>query len=348
MQGARFLFIVPDQKAPSGGTAVLYDCAVVLDRLGHDAVMLHESPSGAYVNATVNPKRAYCGAIRRARWRRGGVFRRLRARLKHAIDVIRGGANPHLRPSHDDVLVVPEYLLDLAHDAYPLQRKVVFVQNPFAYTRACAEAMRRGMDPQSGVVRTLCASRACMEGAEAAGAGPVSYVPVTPDLTRFGYCEDKARKIAYMPRKRGDEAIVMADALRRRGRIGDFELVEIDGRPQAEVARILRESLVFVSLMKDEGLGFPAIEAMSSGCVTIGYVALGAREFFDVETGIPVEDGDTLALVKAVEAVVAEYDADPSRLDALRATASAQVRERYARPVFEQALQEAWQSMVAR
>jgi glycosyltransferase involved in cell wall biosynthesis len=42
----------------------------------------------------------------------------------------------------------------------------------------------------------------------------------------------------------------------------------------------LKESLLFLSFVNGEGLGLLAVEAMSCGCVVVGYDGMGGKEFF--------------------------------------------------------------------
>ena len=141
-----------------------------------------------------------------------------------------------------------------------------------------------------------------------------------------------------MPRKRRFEAELIDQALRARGNIGDYELVCIDGMRQREVAQHLAEGRFFISLMRNEALGFPAMEAMASGCIVIGYTGLAAEEFFDSDTGVPITDGNTVGLVKAVEHAVADYDANPDPWDRMRQLANDRVRRRYNPEVFRSSL----------
>lgn len=347
MQNRRYLFLVPGVTAASGGVAVLYDVASFLTHQGHTVVVLHEGRGSAYADTPHRPDTCYTHALRAVRWRRSSHFGKVRQGLALLRELAQPRRNPRLELRPDDVLVVPEFLLDLAQEAFPDHSKVVFVQNPFSYVDACGAAIARGIDPQHAVIHSIGISRMCMDALAIAGAHPASCVPVSPDLGKFEFVADKRRQIAYMPRKRRREAQVLAEALRRRGRIADFALVEIDGMTHDEVARTLGGSLFFVSLMRLEALGFPAMEAMSAGCVAVGYTGIGTREYFDETTGIPVPEGDTAALVAAVESAVAEYDADPARLDALRRAGSERVNAQYARPLFEAALREAWQRIAA-
>ena len=181
-----------------------------------------------------------------------------------------------------------------------------------------------------------------MDALDLVGAAPASYVPVSMHPETFAFREEKRRLITYMPRKRRQEAALIHAELERRGRIDGYEIAAIDGVPLAAVRERLAESLIFISLLHRESLGFPAMEAMASGCIVIGYTGHGGREYFGETTGIPIEEGDTPGLVRAVEEAVAAHRDDPARLDALRRRGSERVRERYSDEKFEACLLSTW------
>ena len=80
----------------------------------------------------------------------------------------------------------------------------------------------------------------------------------------------------------------------------------IQNLPHAEVVKVLRESLVFLSFGHPEGFGLPVAEALASACAVAGYSGLGGRELFTLATnhgiGVEVAYGDWLGFVDAVAA----------------------------------------------
>jgi glycosyltransferase involved in cell wall biosynthesis len=86
---------------------------------------------------------------------------------------------------------------------------------------------------------------------------------------------------------------------------------------------------------------------MAAGCVVVGYTGLGGREYFTENTGFPVAEDDTAALVRALEAAVTEYEQNPTRLDALRRHASEVINARYSRQNFEASLLRIWERLTA-
>ena len=98
---------------------------------------------------------------------------------------------------------------------------------------------------------------------------------------------------------------------------------------EAEVARTLQASPLFVSLNKAEGFGLPPAEAIACGCRVVGFHGMAAREFFDEPFASAVEDGDVIGLARAVEEFITAYSAREAELERLGAEGSAWILGRY-------------------
>lgn len=332
----------PEVSAASGGVAVIYACVETLRQAGHDAVVLHARADYRYPGTPFRPPILASADIGRTYLRQTSRRRKLHV-LKGLLKsraASAGSAYVDLRP--DDVIVVPEFMIVTATETFPDHRKVVFSQNSFSYIRLFDRAIRAGADPDATVLCNVGINDTCMEAFSLMSDRPGLRIVVSPDLDLFDDGQAKQRTITYMPRKRKSEADFLHAALERRGKVADFDLIRLDRMTQPEVARHMAESLIFVSLMKDEALGFPGIEAMASGCIVVGFTGLGTEEYFTPETGFPIREGDNVGLVLTVERIAAEYRADPARLDALRRHASGVVRARYNPQAFRDTLLEAW------
>lgn len=115
-----------------------------------------------------------------------------------------------------------------------------------------------------------------------------------------------SRRIAFMPRKRGDDARQVLRLLGARGSLNGWEVVPIENRSESETADLLHSCAIFLSFSSQEGFGLPPAEAMASGCYVIGFHGLGGREYFRPEFSQPVEEGNVLAFALAAASALAE------------------------------------------
>lgn len=336
----RYLFLCPDINSASGGVAVIYDMVSLLNRAGYEAAVLHNSPSAGYPDYPHAVPAYYTRRLWRTHWRYAGLRGKL-AMARKRFTARKARLRPlSIRPT--DVIIVPEYLLAEAIEAFYSWPLVVFVQNPFALMRAYKKALQRGNDPSESISFWLGMSDVCRSHMTMLNCAPSAYFPVSMKPHEFPFKYEKQPLITYMPRKRLMEAEIIVEALERRGKVSGYRIEALDNISRAEVAAKLAHSLVFVSLLQHESLGFPAAEAMASGCVVVGFDGLGGAEFFDNTTGVPVTEGDVAGVVEAVEQVVREYEKDPVNLDALRKHASQVVNKRYSTDAFEAGAIAAW------
>ncbi|HEY9162429.1 MAG TPA: glycosyltransferase [Desulfomonilia bacterium] len=162
----------------------------------------------------------------------------------------------------------------------------------------------------------------------------------------FSYCETKKRQICFMPRKNSEHALQVISILKAADRLGDFEIVPIEGRTEAETAAIMKESLIFLSFGYPEGFSLPPAEAMSCGCIVIGYHGMGGREYFKPEFCFPVEMGDLLTFAGTVEEVLAINNREPARIIDMGKKASDHIRLTYTREREEEDVLSFWKDIV--
>jgi hypothetical protein len=319
-------YVSPDLSRPSGGVRTIYRHVDVLNGAGFDAAVLHG--------------------------RRG--FRSLWFDNETKV------ANPPLELTSTDLLVVPEqYSASQLNRMAPGIAKVVGNQNAYRTFRS-AELTRNGAatpyTASPDVVRALVVSEDSRE--YLSYAFPELDVEVIhqridreifhPDLRR------RRKQIAVMPRKRPDDYRQVLALLSNRHALDGWDVVELSGMTERDVADSLRESVLFISLNHAEGFGLPPAEAMASGCFVIGFHGMAGREYFREPFAIAIEDGDVVALARCVEAFVSTYDQRVNELTELALEASRFVCAMYSEEreraeliaFFEQALDRLPQSSV--
>jgi hypothetical protein len=336
----RYLFLCSDRSSASGGSAVIYDMVFLLNQLGYDAAILHSSPNGGYPDYSNAVPSFYTRKVWNVIFRYSQPLEKSR-KIKNRL-LTRGNSIPPLIERPTDVIVAPEYMLAEAIEAFPGAAMLVFVQNPFGLMMSCHRAMQRGFSPQTAVKYWLGIADVCKSHLSMMGLAPSAIFPVSMKPHEFPYQEEKLKLITYMPRKRPWEAALIAEALNRRGKLQGYCVEALDNIPRTKVAERLAESRIFISLLHQEALGFPAAEAMAAGSIVVGFDGLGTAEYFNESTGIPITEGDVASLVHAVEETIAEYEADPTRLDIMRKRASQLVNERYSVEAFESGVKDVW------
>jgi hypothetical protein len=280
----RILFMSVNYSNPAGGVRTVYRHAEILRRHGFQASVLHVGgPDQLHFETNAH--------------------------------VIRATDNPPFR--EDDILVVNEDRRECLDFAASINlTKVLFLQNHFFMFEGLPEGLGYG---DIGITHYLIGS-AWMARAmeELLGLEDVPVVRYAIDKAQF-FPEAKRRKIAYMPRKLPLAARFIRRAFRQRyPEYADIEWEEISGLPEAEAARRLRQSAIFLALGRTEGLGLPPLEAMSSGCLPVGFPGDGGKEYMTAENGFWVEQEDMMACVHALAEAVRVLE-QPDRLKAMLA-----------------------------
>lgn len=262
----RVLFLCPDTPHASGGVTKIYEFAAALKNARQDVAVVHQNPQY------------------RPNW--------------FATDVpITGRQNTVVEA--DDLLVVPEYMSTLLPQLGGCA-KVVLNQGFFAHGAVWF---------QDELVCSIVSTSQYIHRY-------VQFVhPQIPSIPiQLGYDKSvfnatnalKKKQVAYMPRRRGEDSKRIIQALERRGALDGWTVVAIDALPAQEVARVLRESMIFLSFSQREGFGLPPLEAMACGCLVVGFHGLGGAEFFDPTYCYPIPEDDICSFQETLEILLTD------------------------------------------
>jgi len=315
MPASRVFVLCPDYAAPSGGIRKLYTHVDVLNRNGIAAWILHQQ-DGFHLP-----------------W------------FEHSTPVVYAKSTGL---TADDFLVVPEVLgPDIAKIA-PGIRKVIFNQNSYLTFRGYTLDVHDLRTPYThpDVLATLTVSEDNLQY--------LCHAFPALRLVRLHYGIDsrlfsarpKHNRITLMPRKNAEEVVQVINIMKHRGALRGYEIVPIDGRPEREVAALLGECRFFFSFGYPEGCPLPPLEAMSCGCVVVGYHGWGGREYLLPEFSYPIEVGDVLNFAMAGERALRDAAADPARFDGMGRRAAAFVHEHYSLTREENDIVTFWKNML--
>jgi glycosyltransferase involved in cell wall biosynthesis len=310
----RILYFSHDIREPRGGIGVLYDHVAVLRRNGFDAFIVHTTPDFRY---PFGPP-----------------------------DVPVVDASSKLSISRDDVLVIPEDLRGALRSCRSVRcRKVLFCQGHFLIFDGLAPGETWSDFGFSGY---LCVSAPIQRALKEWFGVAADIVRPGIDPVFFGEATRRADSpltIACMPRKGRDTLRLVRGLLAAHGfaAIAGLSWLEIEGLPRAEVAARLRQSCIYVSTSRFEGLGLPPLEAMAAGCLVVGFAGSGGLDYASPENGVWVPDDDPWALAAALKKTVAGLN-DPALQPALmtRCRAGHATALTYSRARFERDLIAFW------
>ncbi|MGF1646671.1 MAG: glycosyltransferase [Kineosporiaceae bacterium] len=275
--------LAPDWDRPSGGVRKLYRTVDVLTASGVGAAVVHR-------------RRGF-----RCTWFPNDT------RVVGVRDVV-------VEPG--DVLVAPEIYGPSIRELPRGVPRVVLDQNVFVTLESLARHGRAAVAPYLDDPDLLAVAVVSEHNRELA-----EYLVPGAPVRRIRWAVDPEiwhpppapppRRVAYLSRRRAEEAAEVLAVLRLRGALAGWEVVTVADRTEAEVADLLRGCAVLLSFSRREGLGLPPLEALASGCRVVGFDGFAGREFFDPPHAVRVEDGDVGAFARAAEGVLAEVAADP-------------------------------------
>ena len=321
-----WLALHPDVARPIGGVKQMHRLAEALARCGREATIIQES-------ADFHP----------------GWFSSHVETISLKSWVRRKDLSPD-----SDLVVLPETFVRAFDQYASTLPKVIFNQNgAYSFGKSSSNSWP---DPSSvlrvyhspKLLQVLCVSehdeRLLTKGF-GLGSSLVSRLknPIETGLFRAGH--NKRRQIAYMPRKNGDDAAVVAALLKVQPWWAGWKLKPIHQCTQEEVALILQESLAFMAFGHPEGFGLPIAEALACGCAVLGYSGLGGRELMALgaEYGVALEVayGDWQGFVDGLRALDRSYKKHPHELQQALLNCAEDVRRRYSSEAFQASVEQA-------
>lgn len=145
----------------------------------------------------------------------------------------------------------------------------------------------------------------------------------------FQYTTEKKLKIAFMPRKLSSDVKQVIHILNSRKKIPNWEFIAIDGLKEKQVAETLKKCSVFLSFNHIEGFGLPPVEAMSCGCIVIGYQGNAGKEYFKPEFSFPIEESNIIEYVLKIEEICSIIEKNKTYLEETGQKASTFIKENY-------------------
>jgi len=162
----------------------------------------------------------------------------------------------------------------------------------------------------------------------------------------IGQADEKKIQVCYMPRKRMIECgSVIYGFQYLYPQIAGTPFVSIHNRHPNDVAAIMAESAVFLSLSRNEGLGLPPLEAMAAGCVVVGYHGGGGLDYATPANGRWYDEAMPDNLVHLLAETITSLRTDPDAFAGL-VEAGRQTVTKYTDQAMDDALLGFWRSFL--
>ena len=238
--------------------------------------------------------------------------------LDHAAAVQLGGAF-----RDDDVVVFPEDATGAMRQFGGIhQCKVVFCQNHF-YAASQGVGLLAPDDALSYGDYMACSQTAANWLARFMPHRSIEVVPAFADERLFAPAA-KTLTVACSPQKRPLEFRALQTMLRRlHTSAAPWRWAVIQNTSESDVAAIMGQAAVFLSLSRFEGLGMTTLEAMASGCLVVGFTGLGGREYATPINGFWIGEDDVVACAEALTRAMALVEAEQPVVAQMRAAARA-------------------------
>jgi hypothetical protein len=243
-----------------------------------------------------------------------------------------------------DVLVLPENHKEmLERFAVWGARKLVFCQNQFQIQRGLGGRLDYA---ELGIHDLICPSQqAAAFCRRRFPAQNLWLIPSFIDRNLFHPRGPRKVQIAYAPRKRQQEAAIVQDLFRAENpAFRALPWVPLAGLPEKEIAQLLGESTLYLSLARFESFGLSALEAMASGCLVAGFTGLGGRDYATAQNGFWAIEDDCLdcvdQLTQAVRLMVEGGEQYRAMVEAAQGAA-----EYYNHARFQRRLLECWRAI---
>lgn len=140
---------------------------------------------------------------------------------------------------------------------------------------------------------------------------------IYPAIPDYFYNAEKSKetiKIAYSSRKRDIEFKTLLFYIRSfYSGTKPISIVDLNYLSREEVAKVMRESAIYLSMAKQESLGLMALEAMACGCHVVGFTGYpdnAKQNLLNSENGDWVNEGDYCTFAKKVCAAIDLFESN--------------------------------------
>lgn len=325
----KLYFICTDDKQPIGGIKQLYRQVDILNNNGFNAFIVHRKKGFRHQWFKNETKIIYNSSI----------FNNIKKVILNKKNTPFKTLKNYFRSKNDDfidkngIIIFPEiygpYISKLNIDNH----KVIFNQNCYYTFNNCTinNDQKDSIYLDENFLATIVVSEDSKKYIEYTFPKTTTHrIHLGINTNKFIYDKViKKRQIAFMPRKLEEDIVQIINILKIRNNLKNWDFVPIDNKTEDEVAQILNESFIFLSLNHKEGFGLPPAEAMASGCIVIGYAGQGGKEYFNPDFSFKIEDGNIVQFTNKIEEIALLLENNAPEITLMSQYASNYISDHY-------------------
>lgn len=320
----KILFFCPYNTSPSGGSKQIYRMVDVLNGIGIQAYVVHQY-KGQKLNWFKNDTKILYDTNtfdELNKFPDHYPYLNFKGRIAHfLIATFKNKAVVEINKK--DIIVFPEFYGTNINKVCSKNNRVIYVQGCYLTFKNHPIGKRVGKTPylQVNTLATLVNSDDGLSyHKNLFPNNNIFKIRHAIDSTLFKPTR-KEKILAYMSRKNPEDSRQVINALALRGLLDNWSIIDLNLLSHEKVAEILNKSAVFLSTNGDEGFPLPSIEAMSSGCLVIGYTGKGGREYFKEEFSAPIPEKEIQLFIKSANKHINHLNNDFSILGKIGAKA---------------------------
>jgi glycosyltransferase involved in cell wall biosynthesis len=342
----RLVFFCPSSLSPSGGIKQIYRHVKILQELGLNVILVLDTDSDLNRSWLKNDfdfkpyfRPNFFLEIYKNKNLKKKFLRLLLIKIRMIINSFLNKKSTFWHPENNDILIIPEIWVRDFENVFPNNDIIIFNQNCFYTVNNFAN-----LKNLKGVVTVSNYSYNYLKLIY--NREILMRITLGINTEVFSFEGKKKKIISYMSRKRPKdvEQLLFLSAIYQD--FENWEFVNINNVPEIEVAEILKKSIIFLSTSDVEGFGLPPAEAMSCGCIVIGYDGVGGQEFFNSNLCFKINSADILEYFNCLKEVVVNLNINFSHYENLRKSASDFIKYEYSLEVEKNSVHKTWLNLL--
>lgn len=343
----RLVFFSPSSVTPSGGVKQIYRNIYLLKQLGLNVILVLDNDgklNKSWLNNDFDIKPFYNPNlflnIFKKREPKKKFIRSFIINCKITIYSLNKYIITYWQIEKNDLLIIPELWVKDFNDIFPDNDIIIFNQNCFYTVNNYAD-----LKNLRGVVTISNYSHKYLQLIYKSEIVKRIFPGINTEL--FSFDGNKKKVICYMSRKRYSDIEQLLFLAKLRKEFDSWEFININNLPESDVAEILKKSIIFLSTSDLEGFGLPPAEAMSCGCIVIGYDGGGGQEIFKNNICFKINSGAILEYFNCLKEVVMNLNINYNYYDDLRESASDFIKDHYSLEIEKKSVQETWFNLLS-